>query len=169
RLHAQVHFCLDRRLEEPHHLDRLKASQAWLRALNQIGEVVEKLHVSLEGSFYPRPQNLDGHFPRRRVRIFLAGEGEVDLGDGGGRNRLLVELGKELVQRPAKLALDRRLSILEVKGREAVLQVGKIERHLLADQIGTSRQKLPELDEAGAEFRQRIGQLLAGAAFPAAP
>src|SRR5690606_4900228 len=138
-----------------------EAARPGLRALYQIGEVVEEAQVPLEGHFDARPQDLHRNFPGGNIWISLPGDGEVHLCNGGCRDRLLVELGEELLERAPQFILDRLLGVLEGEGLQSILQFREVGRHLFADEIRPGSQELTELDAARAQLGQGIGQLLA--------
>ena len=92
----------------------------------------------------------------------LGDDGEMDLGDRGGGDRLLVEALVKLVDRPAQFRLDDAARLFGGEGWQLVLQLGQVGGDGLAHQIGPGGQDLAELDEAGAEIAECGGQPLAG-------
>ena len=81
----------------------------------------------------------------------------MDLRDRGGADRDFVDRREHLVDRAAEARLNRATDSVEGERRERVLQPHQIERGVLADQIGSRRQRLAELDRGGADRLERIG------------
>jgi len=105
----------------------------------------------------PASQDLDRHLaPVARRR-------HVDLGDGGGGHRLVLEMAKQLLDRLAQLALDRRARLVAGEGRQMVLQCRQIGRHVLAQEVRTGGEHLAELYEARPHALDGVRQALAGA------
>ncbi len=69
----------------------------------------------------------------------LGGDGAVDLGDRGGADRHLVELGEETFQGRVERVLDRLLDLGERGGGQIVLQLRQVFGGLGPDQIGAGR------------------------------
>ena len=85
----------------------------------------------------------------------------MDLGDGRGSDRRVVEPRIHSLDFPAELELDRLARQLARKGRQVILQPREIGGDLFAQQIGARRQCLAELDEARAHLLQCRRQPLA--------
>jgi len=118
------------------------------------GKPEEEIDVAREGGGDPWPQDLD------RDVLAAGRDGEMDLRDRRGGNRLVVEAGEDGRERLAKLGLDDAAGDRAGKGRQAVLQLRHVGGEFLAEQIGARRQQLAELDEARAERVQRGGEAL---------
>jgi hypothetical protein len=73
----------------------------------------------------------------------------MDLGDRSGRDCGFVKRRKQRFDRTGELGLDQRTCLASRKRRQPVLQACQIKGDLLAEEIGSSRQELAELDEAG--------------------
>ena len=71
----------------------------------------------------------------------------VDLGERGGGDRLAIELGVQLVDRPAELALDERLHLLPRPGRDGVVDQRHRLHVLLAEDVGAAAEELHGLDD----------------------
>jgi hypothetical protein len=160
RFHAQVHLDSHRLLEDADHLHRLEAAQPGLRAFGQGGQGIEQLEVAGKGALDPGAQHLDRDV-LARLAVLRRGDREVHLGDRGRRDRRVVEAGEERLDRAAEFRLDGAARLRAGKGRQAVLQFGKVSGQLLAQQIGPGREELAELDETRPQLGQRPGQLLA--------
>ena len=77
-----------------------------------------------------------------------------------GRDSGFVERRKQHFERPAELGLDQRPRLASRKGRQAILQARQIEGDLLAEEIGSGRQELAELDEARPQLAKCRGEPL---------
>src|SRR5690606_41456973 len=78
----------------------------------------------------------------------------------GGRRRVGVR-GEGHVDRALELGLDRGAGDLARERRQAILKPREIVGHLLAEEVGAGRERLPELDEARAEILKRRSEPLA--------
>ena len=87
----------------------------------------------------------------------------MDLRDGCGRDRGVVEGCEQSSERTGELGLDQCSRLGSRKRRQTVLQARQIEGDLLAEEIGAGRQELTEFDEARAELVKCRGQPLARA------
>ena len=93
----------------------------------------------------PGPENLDRDLaPVRRHRA-------VDLGDRRGSDRGFVELGEQAVERRPEGRFDGLLDGRERGRRQIVLELGEVRGGFLADEVGTGRQGLAELDRGGPD------------------
>ena len=110
---------------------------------------MEKLNIAAERRLDARPENLDGN------RLAIARYRMVDLGDRGGGDGLVLEGGKELVERWTQRAGHGGAGLGGGKGGHTVAQGAEIPGQLFADQIGAGGERLAELDEARAELLQR--------------
>ncbi len=160
--HTKVHLDAHYVGEGADRLDRLQPAKARLRALDQFSHPVEEIEIALERRLDARSQHLDSDVTA------VGRNGEMDLCDRGGGDRLIVETREQGVDRLAELALDRGARLASRKGRQMVLQPRQVGRDPFAQEIGAGRQRLAELDEARAHVLQRRRQPLARAAFVAA-
>src|SRR6185437_13990462 len=71
-------------------------------------------------------------------------------------------LGEETLERCPERGFDGLLDFREWRGRKVVLQLREILRRLLADQVGTGRQRLAKLDGRRADRNQRGGVVRRG-------
>src|SRR5271157_689899 len=85
---------------------------------------------------------------------------EMDLGNRCRRDCGFVERRKQRLERTGELGLDQRTRLASGERRQAVLQARQIEGDLLAEEIGSGRQKLAELDEARPELAEGRGEPL---------
>src|SRR5262249_12226506 len=74
------------------------------------------------------------------------------------RDRRLLERGEVLLEPPAQLGLDDLAHAGEGEGRHPVLELAQLVDHLGVEQVGSRRQHLPELHEAGAERGEQAAQ-----------
>jgi hypothetical protein len=87
----------------------------------------------------------------------------MNLGNRCCRECGFVEGREQHFERAGELDLDPRPRLTSRKGRQAVLQARQIESDLLAEQIGSRRQELAELDKARTQLAERRGEALARA------
>ena len=80
----------------------------------------------------------------------------MDLRNGGGRQRLLVDAGEDLGQRSAELGLDRARDDRPRRRRDVGLQLGQLARERRADEVRTGGQHLAELDERDPAVGHRL-------------
>ncbi len=92
------------------------------------------------------------------VRAILE-RGCVGLTDGGGRERLRVEFGEQLLRGLTELSVDDLADLIERHRRGGVLQLRELRDVLWRHQIGTRAERLAELDERGAQLAQRHPQM----------
>jgi hypothetical protein len=85
---------------------------------------------------------------------------EMNLGNRRRRDCGLVKRCKQRFERTRELGLDQRTRLASRKRRQAVLQACQVEGDLLAEEIGSGRQQLAELDEAGSQLTKRRGEPL---------
>jgi len=81
----------------------------------------------------------------------------VNLRDRGGADGHRIDRLEQLFDRGLERLLDRRLDRREGQGRQRILQPHEVRRGIATDQIGTSRERLPQLDRGGADRLQRGG------------
>ena len=162
-LHAEVHFHLDGFGEQFDHLDRLQAADPGPVLFQQLGDPEEQVEVAGEPFLDIGPQDLDGDV------LALGGNGEMHLGDGGGGDRFFLEAAEHLADGAFQLFFQHALGDGGGEGLQAVLQLRKVMRLFLADQVRPGGQRLAELDEAGAEGAERCRQSLAGSQPVIAP
>ena len=84
----------------------------------------------------------------------------MDLGDGSGCDRTVIELREQLIEGLAERVLDHLAGARGVERRQVVLQLRQVGGHLLAEQIRARGQALAELDEAGSKVLQGERQSL---------
>ena len=128
-------------------LDRPQPARGRDVALLQARGEEVAFEIAEEGAAHAGPDDLDGDLAGCRRRVDF---GRMDLRDGGGGNRF-AETDEEIVDRAAERALDGGDRLAARKGRHPVLQLGEVERHVVADDVGPRRQELAELDIGGAE------------------
>ena len=87
----------------------------------------------------------------------------MDLGDRCGRDRGFVERREQRLERTGELGLDQRSRLASREWRQPILQARQIEGDLLAEEIGSGRQKLAKLDKARAQLPECRGEPLTGA------
>ena len=87
----------------------------------------------------------------------------MDLGDRSRRDGGVVERGEQRLDRPCELGLDQRPRLGTRERWELILQAGEIGCDLLAEEIGSGRQQLAELDEARPQLAECRGEPLARA------
>jgi hypothetical protein len=85
---------------------------------------------------------------------------EMNLGNRCRCDCGFVKRCKQRFERTGELDLDQRARFASRKRRQAVLQACQIESDLLAEEIGSGRQELAELDEAGSQLGKRRGEPL---------
>ena len=85
---------------------------------------------------------------------------EMNLGNRCRCDCGFVKRCKQSFERTGELGLDQRARFASRKRRQAVLQACQIESDLLAEEIGSGRQELTELDEAGSQLGKRGGEPL---------
>jgi hypothetical protein len=88
------------------------------------------------------------------------------LGDGGRRERALLEAVEHLCQRPTVRALDERPRDRPGERRHPVLQLRELIGDIGGQQIAPRGDRLPELHEDGTELLECMAQTCA-AAHPA--
>ena len=144
---AQIHLHLGGLGQRLGHLDRPQPTRRRdVLFLQACGEE-EAFEVVLETTPHAGPDNLHRHLFRYAIVEHF---GRVHLRDRGGRHRF-TEACVEIAYRPAErgLRLGRRLR--PGKGRHLVLQHGKIDGDVVADDVRPGRQELAELDIGRAE------------------
>ena len=85
----------------------------------------------------------------------------VDLPDRRGRDRRLLEVEVELLERELELFLDDSAGLLERERRHRVLERLQLEDDVRRDDVGARREELAELDEGRAELVEHLAQPLA--------
>ena len=129
-----------------------RASVEW--GLGETRELVHHLEIARDDLFHPGAQHLDDHigtvFQRRRVH----------LRDRGRRERLRFESREGFGDGSAERLLDDGARGLVVERRHAVLELGELHGDIGLEQVATRGERLPELDEDGAELLERQPQAL---------
>ena len=144
-LEAEVEL-LDDRLREQLHQRRRVGERGDGDAADEAGrEPRERGDVVAEELRDPRALHLDDDL--------LAGDeaGRVHLRDRRRRDRLLVELGEELLERAAEVDLDDGPDVLERLGRHLVAQLLELGDQLVGEEALAARDDLAELHVARAE------------------
>ena len=153
---AEIHLDPRRFREGFDRLHRLEPVEGAVKASDDTRQPSDQVEVAVECRLDAGSQHLDRHL------LALGGHGAVHLGDRGRGDGLVVEFGEDLVEAAIELLLDG-LSRLAARERgQAILQLGEIRRQLLADQIGTHRERLAQLHEGRSQLLERRRQLLAG-------
>ena len=98
-----------------------------------------------------RTQHLDRH-----ILAFQCGR-PMHLSDGGGADRIGVDMTVQFVQRLAETEFDLVANLRKRNGRQAVLQLQQIARGRFADDVGTGGQRLAQLDRRRPDCLQRCG------------
>ena len=111
-LHAQVHLDPHNVGKSAHRMDGFQPAEPRLGALDQLGHPVEEIEVALEGPLDGGPQHLHGDVAT------IGGDGEMNLGDRGGGDRLVVEAWNSAsIGCPSSVSMVRRASAPEKAGR----------------------------------------------------
>ncbi len=122
--------------------------------LGEARELVHHLEIARDDLFHPGAQHLDDHigtvFQRRPVH----------LRDRGRRERLRFESREGFGDGSAERLLDDGARGLVVERRHAVLEFGELDGDIGREQVATRGERLPELDEDGAELLERQPQAL---------
>jgi hypothetical protein len=142
RLQAQIHLQRNGALQDVDDCDWLEAAGLRCIALNEAGSGIECAQVAGEAAADAWPQHLDGE-----IAGALRGplHGLVDLGDGGGGERLgeAIENG---LNRPADRRLDYGAGLRGGKRRNIILQPAQGIGGLHADDIRAGGEELAKLD-----------------------
>jgi hypothetical protein len=110
------------------------------------------VQVALDHRADPGPLHLHGHLGAGPQA------GGVHLGDGGRRQRLAVEPGEHLVDRPAELGGEHLLHLPPWRRGGLVPQAAQLVGELRGEQVGSGRQHLTELHEGDPALVQRLPQ-----------
>lgn len=154
RLHPQVHLVAHQFREKGDEIDEAKPLQVGSKPFDALRQPEEEVEVAAKCALDPGPEHLDRHRPT------VAGFGEVDLGDGGGGHRDIVEATKENVRRLLQLLFDDPPGDGSLERRQPVAQVSQIGGEIVAENVGAGGQRLPQLDERRAGGLQGTGELL---------
>ena len=130
RLKTQIHLELHHLGQGLHHLDRLQPPQHGLKALAQRGQPQKELEIARKSLGDARAQHL------YRDILPIRSAGEMDLSNRGCRNCVVIERGKQGLDRPGKLGLDQGSSLVARERRQPILQACQIEGDLLAEEVG---------------------------------
>jgi len=136
-LQAQVHFHLGRLFQRPRHLNRAKPAAGGHQAFLHAGNHIHAFDVICETLAHAGAHHFHGH-------LFAVHFGRVHLRDRGGRNRLF-ERCVEITDRAAKRGLDGGFGSIRGEEGHPVLQHGKIDGPVDADDIRAGGEKLADL------------------------
>ena len=146
---GEVELAQQRAAELAHHGEWLVGSQSRRMRLQQFRECLHDLHISRGLFGHASTAHFDHHA--------LAGVQQcgMNLRDGGGGERFVLETGKELLNGQAEFFFNRGACHAGGVGRHVGLQLGEFLGQLGAEQISARAEHLTELDKGGAKFRQR--------------
>ena len=130
--------------------------QKWPRQLSQQANHGE---IQPQPGLQIRPLHLDRH-PAAIEQL-----GFVDLAEAGRRYRMIREGGKQLLSRRSQFRLDGGQGLGVIKRRQVVLQPGELVQPIALHQVRPGGEGLAQLDEAGAQARERVQQALAQTAL----
>ena len=131
--------------------------------LEDAAEHAQQLRVTLERLADARLDDLDDH------RLAVQHGGAVGLADGGGAERLRVDVEEELLDRPLEVLLDEADDAGERHHREPVEQVLELVGDVAGEQVLPQAQDLAQLDVGGAEPLEAAPQLHREGLVPQAP
>ena len=134
------------------HLDRAQTTTIGRNALQQACGQKQPLDILIDGFANTRTNHLDHHL----TAIFQAGS--VDLGYRGGGQRLVAELGEDILNALTELLLNPCAGPGAGEGRYLVLQTGQFKGDVFGQQVAAGRQNLAELDEYRAEVFAGLAQ-----------
>ena len=117
--------------------------------------LLEQLDVALDLARRVRSLHLDGDPAAVRQHRTM------HLADRCGRQRLLVELEEEPLDRLAELLADHPLDIGERERADVVLEPAQLGDDVRRDDVGPGREQLAELDEGRAELVEHLPQMTA--------
>ena len=83
----------------------------------------------------------------------------MHLADRRGRERLLVELGEQPLDRLAELRADRALDVRERERAHVVLEPAQLGDDVGRNDVGPRREQLPELHERRPELVEHLAQM----------
>ena len=83
----------------------------------------------------------------------------MDLSDRGRRERRLLELNEEPLDRLVELLLDRSLDVRERKWTDVVLQAAQLGDDVRRDNIRARGEELPELDEGRPQLVEHVAEV----------
>ena len=132
-----------------HHLDGAQSSALGHETGHQAGQRLHQPQVGLDDRLDIGADNLD-----HDLAAVLLQPGGMHLGDGGGRQRRLVEVVEQGLYGAAQACLDLATGGLTAEGGHPVLQQSQLFGDIRRQQIAPGREHLAELDEDGAERRE---------------
>ena len=135
-------------------------SSARTRSFASRAACYEQLDVALDLPRRVRPLHLDDDLPA--VRQHRA----VHLADRRGRDRLLLELEEQPLDRLPELLADRALDVLERERAHVVLQRPELGDDVRRNDVGPGREQLAELHERRAELVEHLAQMTAARVIP---
>jgi len=146
-------------------LDRAHAPAVGPVLLRQVRQCIEHFEVAFDLRPHAGPQHLDDDVLTARQG------GAVHLGDGGRRQRRLIEVREHLAQGSGIGALEALPGHAARERRHPVLQFDQLIGDVRRQEVTTGRDRLTELDEDRSELDQRPAQILAARAgvAPRAP
>ncbi len=155
---AEVRFELHRARQRVDDLDQSQPAPFRRIALGHARDEIHVAQIARELAFDAGAQHLDGDLARLAV---IKCVGDMHLRDRRGRDGL-AEREKDILDLASQRFLDDRHGLRAAKGRHAILQRGERVGDLSAHDVGTRREKLPELHVGGADLRERAHQRRAG-------
>ncbi|MNQ73006.1 hypothetical protein D3C85_877250 [compost metagenome] len=139
-----------------HHLDGAQPRALGHETGHQTSQRLHQPQIGLDDGLYVGTDHLDDDLP-----AILLQAGGMDLGNGGGRQRRLVEVIEQGLDGAAQARLYLAPGLLATEGGNPVLQQGQLFGDVRRQQIPPGRQHLAKLDEDGTERLE--GEANAGA------
>ena len=150
----EVHLDAHRARERLDDLNEAQPSKLRRQAVDDFGGEKHVGQVARKPPFDAGAQHFHRHRPHALAGFHV---GAVDLGDRSRRDRL-AEVLEQGIDLPAERGLDNADRGLTAHRSNTVLQALEIEGDLRSDDIGTSRQELPELDVGRSQPVDRPGE-----------
>ena len=117
--------------------------------------LVEQAEVGLDLLRCARPLHLDRDAAPVRQRR------PMHLADRRGRDRRVLEVEEEPLERVAELLLDHALGLLERERPDVVLQPAQLDHDVRGHDVRPGREELPELHERRPQLVEHLTQVLA--------
>ena len=153
RLEPVVELLPDRARELVDELVRVDEVERADALLREPRGLVHQREVGLDLARRVRPLHLDGDALAVRQRRAM------HLADRCRRQRLLVELGEQALDRLAELLANRPLDVRERERAHVVLQAAQLGDDVGRHDVGPRREQLAELDERRAELVEHLAQV----------